>query len=596
MIMHKNKLIILLIILLTLIFMPHSVLAQPCQGGINGTGGTFGAGGVTPGGAGGNGGDGVCGSSNSGGGGGGGGGAGGAGGSGGSGAGGTVIIKNTSGSMTISGSVDVRGGGSSTTNGGTVKLFYTGTAPSTAGVSSGRTYTATATTQLSDTCIPSSVSDDSSIGVASWSSPTNSLSQDGLKASASSSTTSNQISHYLKMTGCNLSIPSNSTITGVRVDFYRDWQDSGFGTAVSDNAVRLVTANTIQTTDRSGQSWGGAGAANWGTYGGATDLWGSTLTPSSVNASNFGVAIAASIPAQNTWGTDTAEIDSTHITVYYTINNNNAPSAPTLIYPGSGANDVGTAGNFQLRSTDAENDYLKYKIIVYNSDCSTNPQTFDMTADLADWINLDANSNSAYLGSSVISGSSIALFDGAALTSGAVYCWKAAAIDPGGSGTFGAYSATQLFTVSNTPSVPVLLSPASGATNVSTSPLFQLRSSDAENDYLRYRVQIYNSDCATAPQDFIQGATSSPWLFQDANNNTAYVGSSTLSGSTIAKFSGANLSPNTTYCWKASAIDPAGSASYSAFSATQLFTTGAANSGGVNIRGGGNVTGGSIVR
>jgi len=62
---------------------------------------------------------------------------GGTGGAGGVGAGGGVLIKAPS--ITLSGSINARGG-SSTANGGTVKIFYKGTAPSTSGITAGRTY------------------------------------------------------------------------------------------------------------------------------------------------------------------------------------------------------------------------------------------------------------------------------------------------------------------------------------------------------------------------------------------------------------------------------------------------------------------------
>ncbi len=66
---------------------------------------------------------------------------GGAGGAGGAGAGGGVLLKAPS--VVLSGTVDARGGGGSTTNGGTVKVFHQGAAPSTASVQAGRVYLAT---------------------------------------------------------------------------------------------------------------------------------------------------------------------------------------------------------------------------------------------------------------------------------------------------------------------------------------------------------------------------------------------------------------------------------------------------------------------
>lgn len=155
------------------------------------------------------------------------------------------------------------------------------------------------------------------------------------------------------------------------------------------------------------------------------------------------------------------------------------------------------------------------------------------------------------------------------------------------------YSATAAANAA--PAAPTLLTPASGATGTSISPLFQFRSTDADNDYLRYKVLVYNSDCSTGLQTFDQTLSQVGWIFQDVQSNTAYTGNSILTSSTIAKFGGSNLSASTQYCWKAAAIDPAGANTFSSYSATQLFTTGLAT-GNVNINGGANITGGAIIR
>lgn len=168
----------------------------------------------------------------------------------------------------------------------------------------------------------------------------------------------------------------------------------------------------------------------------------------------------------------------------------------------------------------------------------------------------------------------------------------------GGAPTTTGVTTGRLYTAANSnaaPSVPTLLSPASGATGTSISPLFQFRSSDADNDYLRYKVLLYNSDCSTGLQTFDQTLSQVGWLSQDQQGATAYTGNFFLTSSTIASFGGSNLSASTQYCWKGAAIDPAGTNTFSAYSATQLFTTGAAT-GNVDIRGGTEIRGGTIVR
>jgi len=144
-------------------------------------------------------------------------------------------------------------------------------------------------------------------------------------------------------------------------------------------------------------------------------------------------------------------------------------------------------------------------------------------------------------------------------------------------GAFEWFSSTIASSSNAAPAAPTLITPSSGGTGVSTTPSFTLRTTDANNDYLDYRIYIYQSDCSTAvgASPFDQNASQTGWSGQDANTNTAYVGSSTLTSSTIATYTyQGSLSPNTTYCWKADAKDPGGSNTFSTASATQNFTTG----------------------
>jgi hypothetical protein len=169
-------------------------------------------------------------------------------------------------------------------------------------------------------------------------------------------------------------------------------------------------------------------------------------------------------------------------------------------------------------------------------------------------------------------------------------------ISPSTSGVSSGRTFTSALSGSNTaPNTPTLLAPASGATGISTSPLLQLKTNDSDGDYLQYKILLYNSDCSTGLQTFDQTSSQVGWSGQDANSNTAYVGSSILSASTVATFGNASLSTTTTYCWKAAAIDPGGTNTFSAYSPTQLFTTGSA-SGQVQINGGVLIRGGTLVR
>lgn len=121
-----------------------------------------------------------------------------------------------------------------------------------------------------------------------------------------------QISNYLMVTACNFSIPADATVTGVTVKVERNATSTS---AISDNSVRLVKGGTITGNNQ-------ASASTWttsdvvATYGSASDMWGISLTPSDVNAANFGCVISATASLAAT-----VNIDYVSITVDYTGSN-----------------------------------------------------------------------------------------------------------------------------------------------------------------------------------------------------------------------------------------------------------------------------------
>lgn len=165
-------------------------------------------------------------------------------------------------------------------------------------------------------------------------------------------------------------------------------------------------------------------------------------------------------------------------------------------------------------------------------------------------------------------------------------------------GTGAAGYATITYTPNSPPAFPTLISPGPGASGVALTPQFTLRTTDADNDYLQYEIYLYQSDCSTLvtglTNPIAQASSQIGWSGQDANGGTAYVGSSTLASSTIAAYTyQGSLSFNTTYCWKADSVDPNGTNSYGTTSSTQLFTTMAAPSTDLFMRGGEYFSGGS---
>jgi hypothetical protein len=126
----------------------------------------------------------------------------------------------------------------------------------------------------------------------------------------------NGSTNYLKVTGFGFNIPSYASICGVRVEIEKRATGLAVGAWVRDNDVRLVKANAVAGTDGGDDATDWPGTESWYTYGGTTDLWGTTLTPAEVNSPNFGVAISASIRGLLAVF-PSANIDNIRMTVYY---------------------------------------------------------------------------------------------------------------------------------------------------------------------------------------------------------------------------------------------------------------------------------------
>ena len=270
------------------------------------------------------------------------------------------------------------------------------------------------------------------------------------------------------------------------------------------------------------------------------------------------------------------------------------PAAPTLITPSSGFIGTTILPSFTLRTTTAS-PYAQYKIDVCSAaDCSTIVRTIDQTASQTGWSGQDANASTAYATSTVLVSSTIAThtYQAAGLALSTQYWWRASAIDPSGSNSWSALSAIQSFTTQSTPAAPTLLSPGAGASGVSVSEPFTLKSTDADSDYLKYKIDVcITSNCSSILRTIDQTASQTGWILQNANAGTAYTSAPLITNSQTAGYiyQSPLLVPNTQYWWRAYAIDPGGTNTWSAVSGIQTFTTG---TNAVRILGGTRILGG----
>jgi hypothetical protein len=116
---------------------------------------------------------------------------------------------------------------------------------------------------------------------------------------------------YLLVTNFGFSIPPSATITGIQVDVERS--DPNLNTG--DFHIQIVKNGIIGTDKSTSLAYPAADATQ--SYGNATDLWGTTWTVAQINATNFGVAIAAQRIA--TGGATAGRVDHVQITVTYNV-------------------------------------------------------------------------------------------------------------------------------------------------------------------------------------------------------------------------------------------------------------------------------------
>jgi hypothetical protein len=131
---------------------------------------------------------------------------------------------------------------------------------------------------------------------------------------------SNATVNYFVVTGLSSTVPSGATINGITVKFER-FGDQGINEflTVADSAIYLTKdgTNTVGNNKSTGASWATSDNNTTTDFGGASDLWGTTLTAEEVNASTFGVMISPSLTSSSTEGGSNVKIDQVTISVDY---------------------------------------------------------------------------------------------------------------------------------------------------------------------------------------------------------------------------------------------------------------------------------------
>lgn len=121
--------------------------------------------------------------------------------------------------------------------------------------------------------------------------------------------------NYLVAKDFGFLIPSTATICGIKAEVEKSATGINILAYVEDNSVRLIKGGAIVGSNyASGANWPSSDVT--GTYGNASDLWGTTWTPEEITDANFGIAFSAKISGIVSL-LPTARIDHIKITVSY---------------------------------------------------------------------------------------------------------------------------------------------------------------------------------------------------------------------------------------------------------------------------------------
>ena len=154
-------------------------------------------------------------------------------------------------------------------------------------------------------------------GGIQWDNPLLALASDDARAASvlgSGGLPSTDFSDELRVSQFNFCIPSNATVTGIEVQIEKREQSLN---RIRDREVFLLDdqGNPIGA-NRADLSFWPLGDTIV-TYGGATDVWGTSLTSSQINDQNFGIMLVAEdVPANS--ASNSAEVDAVSMAVYFT--------------------------------------------------------------------------------------------------------------------------------------------------------------------------------------------------------------------------------------------------------------------------------------
>lgn len=162
---------------------------------------------------------------------------------------------------------------------------------------------------------PGTVANDASVGTVAWINMDNVKVSDNNRAYANPLNT-DDVSHYLKATNFDFSVPDGALINGILVEIEKTSENSNEG--IRDYSIKIVKSDgSLGTVNKKkNDSWPTMFDEVISQYGASVDLWDESWSASDLNNSNFGVVISA---YNNNDPDSYAYIDHIKIKVYYTI-------------------------------------------------------------------------------------------------------------------------------------------------------------------------------------------------------------------------------------------------------------------------------------
>lgn len=128
--------------------------------------------------------------------------------------------------------------------------------------------------------------------------------------------------NYLVCKNLDSNIPNDATIEGIRIYIDRYNSFTGDGTVtLRDNAIYLTKngTDTVGSNKSTGATWSLTDTDTYISFGGVSDLWGTSWTASEINNDNFGVMIGPTIEFDGLTGENgsSANIDHVYVEITY---------------------------------------------------------------------------------------------------------------------------------------------------------------------------------------------------------------------------------------------------------------------------------------